>query len=469
MISSLLETSFSLLKEGYTINLNWLGQLVGQIIGLVGSVGVGVIVFTLILKAITTPFDIYQRISMRKQSLIMREMQPELDKLQKQYANDKQTYQAKMMELQKKNGYSMLGACLPMLITLVVIIFAIGAFQTYASYANLMMYEQMARAYNGAVKEYVLDAEHDYHLAREGEEDDGYVITLEEFGEDVPHEKTDAKGTAVYTVRKDVNGVPYMYVESDRAGIYVYYKYSLDTSALERKYFIDTEKLYREKTAEIDALVNEETDVETACANYLQGLGSAAAAESFGEADPSFLWVKNVWYPDVSYKHPIEPNYEEFTKAFRGDVFMNGEKVEGGISAVIPLEDYEALTAALETEKTTANGYYILIILTIGLMVLSQFITMRSSKEANKYQTLDGQGASTQKMMMVMMPLIYAITGFFWTAAFSIYIAMSSIIGIVITLLSNLIIGRIFRKKEEEEIRKRYTRTVPWKKDDRRK
>ena len=102
----LLSIVIPLLEEGFHIELNWLGHIVRAIIEWVGPVGLGVIVFTLILKLITTPFDVYQRIKMRKQSLIMRNMKDDLEKLQKQYANDKQTYSMKMMELQKKNGYS---------------------------------------------------------------------------------------------------------------------------------------------------------------------------------------------------------------------------------------------------------------------------------------------------------------------------------------------------------------------------
>ena len=65
---------------------------------------------------------------MRKQSLKMEKMRPQLEKLQKQYANDQNTYNAKMMEMYKKNGYSMLGACLPMIVTLVIFMIVLGAF-----------------------------------------------------------------------------------------------------------------------------------------------------------------------------------------------------------------------------------------------------------------------------------------------------------------------------------------------------
>ena len=94
-------------------------------------------------------------------------------------------------------------------------------------------------------------------------------------------------------------------------------------------------------------------------------------------------------------------------------------------------------------------------------MVLQQFIMMKSQKESNQYQTVDGQGARTQKVMMVVLPLIYAITGLMWTAAFSIYIAVSSIVGILTTLIANFFIDRSFRKKEEKELIAKYQRKVP--------
>lgn len=48
------------------IELNWLGTVVQWIVGLSSIVGVGVILFTLILKTITMPLDIYSRVKMKK-------------------------------------------------------------------------------------------------------------------------------------------------------------------------------------------------------------------------------------------------------------------------------------------------------------------------------------------------------------------------------------------------------------------
>ncbi len=113
------------------VNLNWIGQLIRILIEGIGIVGVGIIVFTLILKSIVLPLDIYSRIKGKKQALIMERMRPQMEKLQKQYANDKQMYNQKVMELQKKSGYSMFGACLPMIVSLVIFIVVFNAFSTY--------------------------------------------------------------------------------------------------------------------------------------------------------------------------------------------------------------------------------------------------------------------------------------------------------------------------------------------------
>ncbi len=450
--------AFSFLNEGFYIDLNWLGQFVKVIIEGVGVVGIGVIVFTLILKAITTPFDIYQRIKMRKQTLIMRSMQGDLEKLQKQYANDKQTYQMKMLELQKKNGYSMFGACLPMIISFVILIIAVTAFQSFSQYTNLAMYEKMAVTYNAAVKEYAVDGL-DYRLGSDAQSERPVI----DWNKEEPH----TKDGVIYTVIED-NGINRMMVTSADEKVYLYYIYSLEETNVNREYRIDIDKLYtNQKDAYVKAKIEEYIDagenVENACLKYFHEVGAEAAAKWFreGKNNPGFLWIKNVWYPDVSYNHPIQ-DYASFAKSFSEKILSENWEGEKNIGDVINETDYNLLTAHLENEKSQPNGYYILIVLTIGLMVLSQFIAMKSQKESNQYQTVDGQGARTQKVMMIVMPLIYAVTGFMWTAAFSIYIAVSSFISILVTLLSNLVIDRVFRKKEEAEIKQRYTRTLPW-------
>ncbi len=139
-----------------SVDLNWIGKIIQWLIEGVSIVGLGIVLFTLILKTVVLPLDIYSRYKMKKQSLLMKAMRPQMEKLQKQYANDKQMYNQKVMELQKANGISMFGACLPMIVSLVIFMVVFSAFSTYSQYANLQSYKGMEECYNASVEQYIL-------------------------------------------------------------------------------------------------------------------------------------------------------------------------------------------------------------------------------------------------------------------------------------------------------------------------
>ncbi|MBO7297762.1 MAG: YidC/Oxa1 family membrane protein insertase [Clostridia bacterium] len=108
---NVLATSITVYGDVFDVHLNWIGKLIKLLVSGVGSVGVGIILFSLILKLITLPFDIYQRIAMRKQNIKMKENQAKMEKLQKQYANNKELYNQKVMEMYKESGFSMFSSC----------------------------------------------------------------------------------------------------------------------------------------------------------------------------------------------------------------------------------------------------------------------------------------------------------------------------------------------------------------------
>ena len=85
--------------QTFDVALNWIGKIISALIGGVGIVGVGIILFSVILKIIVLPFDVYQRITMRKQNIKMKENQDKMEKLQKQYANNKEMYNQKVLIL----------------------------------------------------------------------------------------------------------------------------------------------------------------------------------------------------------------------------------------------------------------------------------------------------------------------------------------------------------------------------------
>ena len=178
---NLLATSITLFGDTYDISLNGIGKLIRWLIGGVGSVGVGIILFSLFLKVIVMPFDVYQRISMRKQNIKMKENQAKMEKLQKQYANDKEMYNKKLMEMYKANGISMFSSCLPMILSLVIFIVAINAFNAYSQYAAIENYNHMVKAYNANLTGYTAEIkaenitnENGYYIVKE----DGKYISI---------------------------------------------------------------------------------------------------------------------------------------------------------------------------------------------------------------------------------------------------------------------------------------------------
>lgn len=454
--------NISLLNEGYRIGLDWLGQFVQAIIESVGIIGVGIICFTLILKAITLPFDTYQRYTSRKQTLIMRSMKEDLDKLQKQYANDKTMYSQKMMELYKKNGYNVFGACLPMIISFAVIIIAFQGFNAYSRYANLDFFVQMSSSYNSAITAHGTEGI-DFLLADQAPEEEGYrlvytdadgteqTLTIGALGESV------TEGECSYELRRvGDNGILYLFVTPTDEYKFIGYSYSLEATSISREYAIDPDRLIaytQENDAEGYESITSAEDRDAACLSYVKKLGADSARDWYMNNRANFLWVENVWYPDVSYRHPIPQDYATFQQNFGNAQVTFEDGTTAQLQNVFSESNYEDLTASLTQEKEAANGYFGLIIISIALMVLSQFIMMRSNKESNQYQTADGRGSKTQKIMLVAMPLIYAAFAFNYSAAFTIYMLISSLFSLLVTLLSNLILGIIFKRKEEKKAR----------------
>lgn len=102
----------------------------------VGNYGWTIVVFSLLLRLVIFPFDYKSRVSMRKTTKI----QPQMNALQKKYANDKDTLNRKMSELYKKEKINPLSSCLPMLLTM-PILFAVWA--ALRMMANEQMVQQV--------------------------------------------------------------------------------------------------------------------------------------------------------------------------------------------------------------------------------------------------------------------------------------------------------------------------------------
>ena len=105
----------------------------------VGSWGWAMVVFTVMIRLVLTPLDIKSRVSMRKTT----KLQPQLQALQKKYANDKEKLNAKTAELYKKEHINPLSSCLPLLLTWPVIIAVFAAMRMVANKELLMQLTQI--------------------------------------------------------------------------------------------------------------------------------------------------------------------------------------------------------------------------------------------------------------------------------------------------------------------------------------
>lgn len=108
---------------------NALGSVLYWIYSILGNYGWSIVVFTILIKAVLLPFDFKSRKGMRK----MQRIQPEINALQKKYANDKQKLQQKQAELMKREKYNPMSGCLPMLLTLPVLYAMFGAMRVIAN------------------------------------------------------------------------------------------------------------------------------------------------------------------------------------------------------------------------------------------------------------------------------------------------------------------------------------------------
>lgn len=456
MLNLLAETIY-LWGETYNIYLDWIGKIIRWLIESIGSVGLGIIVFSVLLKVIVMPFDVYQRITMRKQNVKMKENQEKMAKLQKQYANNKELYNQKYMEMMKESGFSMFSSCLPMILSMVIFIVAIGAFNAYAQYAAVENYNLMVEAYNTKLEEYCPDLTGTDYVA----------VYKTENGEDIVEVKGNGADDFIYfTVKAPADWASLEGTAQTEYLVNADKTYYVNTSVVKaNENHAEGLKAFTEKTNEDGTLSYTE---DKACQLYVVSLAQDAVVEAYekegGIGDRTkFIWIKNIWMTDASYKHPVSA-YTDFQSGIKQEKFdVDGKEVDvTALNTNVYSESaYTVITEKLTKQKTEANGYFIMILLSVGTILLQQFVTMRSQKEQSQFSTVDGQGTQQQKTMMITMTVMFAIFSFMYSAAFSIYMVMSNLISLGSTLIINKIVDKVIEKKEEKAMQEKYNQRFP--------
>lgn len=311
-----------------------------------------IVIFTLIVKIAMSPFDFLMRWSTKKTTLMQKKLQPQIEKINKKYANDRQKANIQTQALYKREGMNVYSSCLISILyialTMVVFFTLFADLRKYAAYEAVYQYDVMEQKYDA-----VLDETGDTTAAKE------------------------------------------------------------------------------------------------------------AAAQIWTQNKDGWLWVKNIWRADTQV-NPM-PTYKDLKSLVSSGSYKSvSEKFKE-----IDQDKYAQVTSAVaKSENRGWNGYYILAVLAVGLTFLSQFVSELGNKVERKkkdrinkfYQVEDDKNkaksqpsAGSMKLLKYILPIIMAIFVITSSAAFGIYIVVSSAASILINLLINYLV-KICTKKQELEV-----------------
>lgn len=313
-----------------------------------------IIVLTIVIKLVLSPVDFYQRYKMNKNMRITERLKPTMEKLQKQYATNKQAFSQKQMELNRKEGYSYFSACLPAIISLVVFITLWQGMNNVAQYMNLSEYTELYDQYQYSYSQVIDDG---------GTEED-----------------------AVAAAQTDVYNLYYDGLSGD-------------------KY-------------------------------YGGGDGSKGIRSSF-------LWIKNIWSPDVPWGNKAIMTHADFTKAIGNYSKHSKNKIDQAqLTNMLDSATYNKIMGKLLAtgNQNRTNGYLVLPILVLGFGFLSQFVSSRQQKKAGQVSNTGGMQTS-MKVMMFVMPVIMAVFSCIYSAVFTLYMLVNS----VMTLALNFGMGALVK------------------------
>ena len=362
-----------------------------------GNYGWTVVVFTVFLKIITLPLTLWQQLAARKSSLKMQAMQPVIEDIDKRYGANTQRANEEKQKLYKKQGFSMLSSCLPMLITMVVFIVMFRGLTNYSTFSSIKNFKELSNTYYEVYYEQILDTDENGAYIN-GELAQAFNNRYEE---------------VLKSAKEELNNDDEL--AKLKARIEAYY----EAGSFNGK----NDYAYNEVLANADQAAVK------------------AVQDKFAENQESWLWIQNVWQPDTWA--PIMQPYKTSAigGAFSGNGFSTSVNLKGYPDRTDGELTYQIIRdSVLKTgghgKNGTWNGFMILPFMSIGLSFLSMLTTQLMEKKNRKGKAVqqNAQQATTNKMMMIMMPLMMAYFGFIYTGAFAIYMVVNYTLSILTTI-----------------------------------
>lgn len=371
-----------------------------------------IIVFTIVLKIILLPLDFLNKYVTAKNAKVQKTIQPELEKIQKQYGNNKQIINQKTMELYKKNNYSVTGSCVVMLINMAL---TLTIFITLFSGLNSMAAYKVQYQYNEIQKSY---------------------YSVEDYSNDNLAER-----------------YKHYFIE-----------YASDTANLN-----DEGKIKDETAAKTYAIDKVKAEIAT----YNNETNNANALKRYGEVKESWLWIDNIWKSDTPWTNSVA-TFKEYSNSARAtfkDVEIKntadeqiGMLTAGDLKSLAEAE-YNQIMDPIRESAGRANGYLIVVILAAGLNLISLLASQGKLKfKRKKKTTLEEEPKQKQPggwLMLVLLPAIMIYITLIYNAVFGLYIFVSSLVTTAATPLINWLINVIDKKKQakkDKEVTVSYSR-----------
>ena len=370
------------------------GTIIGWFQSFLPSFGLTIILFTIALKLVLSPLEVYQKVSSKKTAEKQAILQPKLEKLQKQYGNNKELLNQKTMELYKKENFNVMGSCLGMLINLiitVVVFFTLFSSLNQISQYNIKTeYEQLTTKYSKVVKEKLTEEATNNSITINA--DDTIKTIIEKIN---ASSLTDEEKENLILTSKT-------FAKRETANYYGEIKES----------FLWIKNIYRPDTY-ASTFPNGEEYIKTTNTNL------------------------NVY------------NEENKFIDIYGNEYSTKETIKDGF-----VNQFNDITGDINQIYSGWNGWLILVILSAGITVLSLFIANMSNKTKPQY---DNKGNEIQVkkpnniLMMVLLPVLMVVFTLQYSAAFALYIVMNSLMSVIIGFVTTLVMNKIEKSKEEKK------------------
>ena len=172
-----------------------------------------------------------------------------------------------------------------------------------------------------------------------------------------------------------------------------------------------------------------------------------AVVQKYAQIKDSFLWIDNVWVADS----PLAKNIMDWG-GYLSWAGIDAKKVDDADKAV-----YETVMSSLEGQKRE-NGYLVLPVLALGLVVLQQLISSKKIRFKKKPKNIEDETPKqkTNWIMIVILAALYGYMTMCYNSVFSLYLVVSSLFSTLSSPFINYL-ADLIEKKRKEKIEKKNT------------